>query len=333
MTKIFAHLGAAALLASALAASSPSDAGAQTAVRFGTSSVGSTFYTMAVGAGEVITKHSGINVTVEPLGGSSANVFGIGADKIDFAIANSYAAYTGYNGIAPFKKKVDLRLLLQGEPTTRYILVRKDSGIKTPKDLEGKTIIAKRRALPELEIVMNAMIKAFDLDKSKINTVATTNTGEASEALRSGTVHAVMMPFALDGSAQVEEPMRDGIADFLYLTKEQRDKVLKLLPPTFYAATAKKGTFTNQSKDAYVFSLNTYVLARPGVSEETVYKVAKALFDNTKELSTYHGTAGNWTKERAVQKPALPFHPGVIKYLKEKGLWTAELEAANKSMM
>jgi TRAP transporter TAXI family solute receptor len=320
------------LLAGAVALWS-TGADAQNAVRFGTSSVGSTFYTMAVGAGEVITKHSGINVTVEPLGGSSANVFGIGANKIDFAIANSYAAYTGYNGIAPFKEKVDLRLLLQGEPTTRYLIVRKDAGIKTPKDLEGKTIIAKRRALPELEIVMNAMIKAFGLDASKINMVATTNTGEASEALRAGTAHGVMMPFALDGSAQVEEPMRDGIADFLYLTKDQRDQVLKLLPPTFYAATAEKNTFSNQAKDAHVFSLNTYVVARPQVADETVYKVAKALFDNTKELSTYHGTAGSWTKERAVQNPALPFHPGVIKYFKEKGLWSADLEAKNKEMM
>ncbi len=49
---------------------------AQQAIRIGTSSVGSTFYTIAIGAGEIIQKHAGLNATVEPVGGSSANMLG-----------------------------------------------------------------------------------------------------------------------------------------------------------------------------------------------------------------------------------------------------------------
>lgn len=52
---------------------------AQQAIRIGTSSVGSVFYTIAIGAGEIIQKHAGLNATVEPVGGSSANMRGLGA--------------------------------------------------------------------------------------------------------------------------------------------------------------------------------------------------------------------------------------------------------------
>ena len=81
----------------ALVAVAPT-AWAQQAIRIGTSSVGSTFYTIAIGAGEIVQKHAGLNATVEPVGGSSANMRGLAAKKIEFAIANSFAAFTAFKG-------------------------------------------------------------------------------------------------------------------------------------------------------------------------------------------------------------------------------------------
>ena len=135
------------------------------------------------------------------------------------------------------------------------------------------------------------------------------------------------------GAAQVEEPMRDKVVDFIYLTRAQRDDMLKLLPAAFFGETVPKDKYTNQSQDVNLFSLNTYVLTRPDVADDVAYKVAKSLFDNNKELASYHGTAGSWTAERAVQNPALPFHPGVIRYFKEKGSWNDALEAKQKSLL
>src|SRR5690606_15790707 len=65
----------AALGATTALAGMPFSAFAQTqAVRIGTSSVGSVFYTLAIGAGEIIGEYAGINTTVEPVGGSAANI-------------------------------------------------------------------------------------------------------------------------------------------------------------------------------------------------------------------------------------------------------------------
>ncbi len=79
--------------------------------------------------------------------------------------------------------------------------------------------------------------------------------------------------------------------------------------------------------------MNTYFLTRSGVSEDTVYKVAKAIMDNTKEFSTYHKAAAQWTPKRTLKNAALPFHPGTIRYFKEKDLWTSELEANQKKLL
>ena len=62
---------------------SAGSAAAPQAISFGTSSVGSIFYTMSIIFADVITKNSGISVTVEPVGGSDATVRGMAAKKVE----------------------------------------------------------------------------------------------------------------------------------------------------------------------------------------------------------------------------------------------------------
>jgi uncharacterized protein len=312
----------------------PSTVQAQEAVRIGTSSVGSVFYTIAVGASELITKHAKINATAEPVGGSSANVRGLGAKKIEFAIANSFASFSGFNGSYSFKKsgKVPVRLVLQGQASNRWLMVRKGANIKTAQDLKGRTIIAKRRALPEIALVMSAFNKVHGLDAGSMKLVATTNTGQLVKAIRAGSVDAAVMPFS-PRAAQVQKPMSDGVLDFFYVDKAKRDAMLKHLPPMFWANTLKKGLFQNQMQAANVVSLNTYVITRPGVSDDTVYKVTKAILDNTKEFATYHKAGRQYSLKRALQNVALPFHPGAVRYFKEKGVWTGAHEANQNKLM
>ncbi|MDP2643519.1 MAG: TAXI family TRAP transporter solute-binding subunit [Desulfobacterales bacterium] len=305
---------------------------AQEAVRIGTSSMGSLWYTVAIGASEIIQKYGNLNTTVEPLGGSSANIFGLGAKKIEFAMANSFAAFSGYYGTYTFKKPVDIRLVLQGQPNFRIMVVRKGTNIKTPEDLIGKTVIGKRRALPENEVLMDAFLKVFKLPKDKIKIVATTTSPETYDALRAGSVDAAIVPGSRR-TAAIEKPIREGVIEFMYLSKEQRDAILKLLPKAFYADTFEPGGFTGQDKPLHTFGMNTYFITRTDMSEDVVYRMAKALLEHTAEFATYHKAALQWTAKSTLSNVALPFHAGVIRYFKEKGLWTPELEATQKEFL
>lgn len=306
---------------------------AQEAVRIGSSSVGSIFYTIAVAASELVQKHAGVATSAESVGGSTASINAIGAEKIEFALANAFASTAGYTATYQFTDKpINVRLVLQGQPTYRHMVVRKDSGIKTPKDLEGKIIIAKRRALPELELTMNAMAEVFGLDLSKIKVVATTNTGEVVKALRAGTAHGAILPFSRK-APQVEEPMHDKVVDLLYISEADRDAMLEHLPKAMHAGFIEKGLFSNQGQDLYTLEMNSYFVAQGGLSDDLVYKVAKAILDNNEEFKTYHAAAATWTAEASLKNAAIPFHDGAIRYYKEKGLWTDELQAHQESLL
>lgn len=307
---------------------------AQEAVRIGTSSVGSNFYRLAVGAGEVVNQKGGLNTSVQSVGGSAATVRGADAGKIEFGIANAFAAVTGYQGTFSFKKsgKMNIRLALQGGANHRGLVVRDGSDIKSIADLEGKTIIGKRRPLPELELITNALLKVYGVDAGKVKIVGTTNTGQALKLLTVGSVDAAVLPYG-PKAANIQKPMNDGVFHFLDLPSDKRDAALKELPPLVFGETQTPDWFDGQEKPTEIFAMNTLFITHPKVGNETVYKTVKAIIENNKLFVSYHHQADAWTLKNTLTNVQLPFHDGAVKYFKEAGAWTGELEKRQKELL
>ena len=53
------------------------------------------------------------------------------------------------------------------------------------------------------------------------------------------------------------------------------------------------------------------------VSDDTVYKVAKAVYEGRNELKSYNGEL----LPKLVDKTEVEYHPGAIKFFTEVGLW------------
>ena len=307
-------------------------AAAQKAIRLGTSSVGSSFYVIAIAMSKVIQSHAGINVAVQPLGGSTANVFGLANKNVDFAITNSGSSFDGYNVVPPFKKKVDIRLVMQGSPTLRWLLVRKGAGIKTPADLVGKTISSKRRPLPELDQIMKALIKVFHLPSNKIKQVASVDLGEVDRTFRAGTIDGAMMPFALRQPVAAKL-FADNVVAPLIISEADFDKVKADLPDKFSKFQVKANNFENQPDPFWVLMMTTQLTTSAIEPEDVVYKVLKAILGNRDEFMKYHATARDWTLANTLREPKIPFHPGAIRYFKEVGAWTPAMEKEQERLL
>lgn len=295
------------------------------ALRVGTSSSGSIFYTLAVGLSAMLTKHAGIAATAEPVGGSTANMFAIGADKIDLSITNAYAAYDAYHGNKPFRQKIGIGLFAQGAPSFRQIIVRVGSGIEKPEDLVGKTIIGKRPALPEVGLITDALFKVYHIDPSKVRVVSTTNTGEAIKAIRSNTVDAAVIPGSA-GASYLQSLGHDGKIKFLSIPDDKMKEMRALLPKSISVAKLPAKTYPGQDQAVDVFSLHSYFVAASRLSDDTVYKVTQTLFDNIDEFHAFHAVAKQWTSQETLDEPKIPYHPGAVRYFKEKKLWTPALD-------
>jgi TRAP transporter TAXI family solute receptor len=83
-----------------------------------------------------------------------------------------------------------------------------------------------------------------------------------------------------------------------------------------------KGTYPFMEKDYPTVRMSVFLLAGKHVSDETVYKYVKALAENESSVQGIGGSLKtSFTTAKMATNPAnLPYHPGALRYYKEKGL-------------
>lgn len=292
------------------------------AVSFGTSSVGSAFYTLSVVIANVITKHSGITATVEPVGGSDATVRGLAAKKVEIAMLNASSAADAFEGVDAFAKtgKVPLALVAQGQDSLRQIVVRSEAGIKTVKDLAGKRFIAKRRALPEMEKIAEVLLELSGVPKKDVKILETSETNEAIEALKVGTADAAIIPAGVPASFLLDI-FQSAKVSFLPIPDDKFSALLKKMGSAFHGGLIPANTYRNQTVPLKYPAMSAVIVVRPDMSEDAVYKITKAIFANQIEIRAGHSAGKDWNLKKTLQDPPLPFHPGAIRYFKEVGAW------------
>ena len=83
------------------------------------------------------------------------------------------------------------------------------------------------------------------------------------------------------------------------------------------------GTYTGCDEDATAVSVRATLIASTEVSEDAVYELLKAMFDNKDELIAGHAKFELLNLEDAVKGISVPFHPGAMKYFDEQGIHVA----------
>jgi hypothetical protein len=282
----------------------------------------------------ILTKKGGVNVTAEAVGGADANIRALNDRKIDMAMLNSDSAVNAFLGVEQFAKtgKIALRTLVQGQERYNYILVRKASGVKTPVDLKGKKFIGRRRALGDIEAVTLAMLQAYGVPKDAVRILETAETNEAIEALKTGAVDGIHIPGGRNAS-NIMDLANDVDLVFMSFPDDKLELMIKELGPAFQKGVVPPGIYKGQDYPIQTTLLLLGVTARPDFPEETAYTITKTLMESQKELAAVHNVGKEWTLENTLKKPPVPFHPGAIRYFKEKGVWTASFEQVQQQLL
>lgn len=306
----------------------------QRTISIGTSSVGSTTYVMGVGMADLLSKFTSLGASAQATGGTSATIRAINAGKVDVGVGNAFGARQAFLGVGSFAKdgKVPLRLLMHGHPSYRPLIARADSGIKSVTDLIGKRIVAKRRPLPGLELQLRALLKVHGVPLDRVSVVETRNTGQAIDALITGSVQAIIVPGGAP-NPNVTRLTRSKDVRFVQIDESKLDRVLEALGKSFYKLHIPAGTYKGQDKAVPSVVVRVVVMCRRDLPASVTYEIMKTLMEHYKDIKLFHRVAKWYSLENALTKPAIPFHAGAVKYFKEKGVWTEELEKTQQEML
>lgn len=298
--------------------------------------VGSRGYVQGAAISNALTKKYKTKVRILPSGTSigrmqplktGAASYGLLADEVFFAVEGLYE-FSNINW-----GPQDLRVAL-AHPAPVSIVATAKSGIKTPKDFKGKRI-AWIPGGSTSNVKTEAYLAFAGLTWKDVQRTEMPSYAAAMKGLIEGKVDAMNVGITAPTLYELESsPMGISWPEFLPDDKEGWKRLNAIAPWLSPGKCAiGPGIKKDQPKNLISYTYPQLVTYAKQSSDE-VYSLVKA-FDETFDMyKDADPELPEWAVARAGRTPAgAPFHEGSIRYLKEKGIWTAESEQWNQKFL
>jgi TRAP transporter TAXI family solute receptor len=289
-------------------------------------SIGSSHYVVMSGIAAVITKYANITATVEATQWSAANVDLLRDKEVEVASCTSDAVYDAWNGYDYFKDRPQrfLRLIHSGYTSCGAIVAREDSGIQKPSDLKGKRFYAWMPTSPIYMRWCNLTLEANHLSKTDLNLMNVVSTKEAVQALVDNRADAAIIVGSIPTAAIIE--LTNTIPCRIISLTEREISLMNSKYPFVFPLTLPAHTYKGQDKEMTIFGVKTHIVTNAELPNDLIYRVIKSIMEHPNEVVGIHPAAKTVILKDFFVKPQAPFHPGAIKYYKEAGVWTPEIQ-------
>ncbi|MEL6317665.1 MAG: TAXI family TRAP transporter solute-binding subunit, partial [Pseudomonadota bacterium] len=262
-------------------------------------------------------KH-GIRCAAPSTAGSTYNIAQISEGELDFGVSQSDWQYHSVNGtsdkVTAYK---DLRAVFLVHPEPYQLVVGKDAGISSWKDMAGKNFNmgnpgSGQRATTEL------LMERYGTDEGFFGAVTDMTSTEHSQALCDGKIDAYGYVVGVPNSGVAVATEGCG-AKIVSLDSDVEQGLIEEFP--FYGpVTIPAGAYSSLDQDVKTFGGFATLVTSASVPDELVYELVRAVFENFDDFKALHPAFSILTPEGMI-KDALsaPLHPGAEKYYKEKG--------------
>ncbi|MGE0611961.1 MAG: TAXI family TRAP transporter solute-binding subunit, partial [Hyphomicrobiales bacterium] len=259
-------------------------------------------YELAIALSESVARaYPGLNIKVVETECSGENLSLLSKGKVDLALIQ-----------ADVITRENVALLAILYPDMFQLLVRKESNIRTIKDLEGAKIV--------LPPVTSGQYRAFwflanhyGLAPERIKVVAMSEK-DATEALRAGTVDAI---FFVRGPRSQQIRMMVSQADLTFIPIDQAE-ALKLRQPAFGPGIVPKGAYRGDpplpAEDLTTVSVDRLLVADNALSNGIVRAITSVMFEKRRELTLQTPLAALIRQPALETGTMLPVHDGALEY-------------------
>jgi len=267
-------------------------------VVFGGGPAGGTFQVVANGIQvyKPIKAASGFKVQAQSSGGATENLRKTNSGRQQMSTTYSGIVYQGRNGLLKndTKKYEDVLAVawLYGAPA--QLVVKKGSGIKSTKDLAGKKVGVEKNAM---------------------------GYNDAAQAFGNNQLDAFWLFTAFPSGAVIMAAQTNDIA-MINLDADAENSGFYKKFPYFAKLSVPAGTYKGVDNDTPSFQDSALWIANSKVSDAVVYEMLSLIFtdEGLAHMKAQKKTFKNMSIKNGPIGVVTPFHPGAIKFWKEKGV-------------
>lgn len=273
-------------------------------------------------------KVDGLDVTTQSSGGSKANILALSEGEAEIAWTQNDVMSYAYQGTDNFGGKSVECFSAIGSiyPEAVHLVVAKDSGITTVEDLKGKNVsVGDVGSGVYFNAVQILEIAGLTLDDIKPQYL---NFNESADSFQNRQLDAFFIVSGFPNASIVDTALKREIN----IVSFDSDKMAQLQAkyPIYVTDVIPAGTYAGLDTDVTVPAVSSVLVVSNDLSEDLVYAMTKALFENAGELT--NAKKSYISAETAVKGiPTSPtdaangvtigsFHPGALRYYKEIGV-------------
>lgn len=284
----------------------------------GTGGTSGAMYPMGVSMGETITDHAeGLAATGEATAASIENLRNLHQGMMGMGTAMTDVASLAYQGKGEWDGMAftDIRSLFSMFPGHLVVFTAENSDVHSVADLKGRAI-GVGAAGSGGEMMARELLALYGLSYDDVRPQFIPD-AEGVEALKDGKIDAIIVTLSLNSAALLD------------LTSSMDTRIIQLDDELFYEAfkayvpyTIPGGYYADIEEDVVTPQdfVAMYTSTNSGLTDDEVYAIVKAIWENRSEWETSHAQAKNTTLENALLGLDVPLHPGALRYYEEIGL-------------
>jgi TRAP transporter TAXI family solute receptor len=286
-----------------------------------TGGTGGVYYPLGGGFANILDKEiKGVTATAQVTGGSVANLQLIASGKADIAYSQVDAAWDAINGKDKFPNKLPITALVVMYPNHMHAVTVDGTGITKVEDMKGKRVSTGSPG-SATEVYANRVLEAAGLDHAKDIVKERLGVAESVNAVKDKKLDAFFwvggLPTAAVTDLAATPNTKIKILDIAYLTPKMNAKY----GPLYAEATIPKATYKGMDADAKNNTVWNIMAVNASMPEDLAYEITKVMLEKRADLALVHAEALNIKPEwQTSNRAGVPWHPGALKYFKEKGI-------------
>ena len=295
---------------------------------------GSTSYPVNVAIAKLVSKYTPANAAVREYAGGAPGIEALGRGDVDTWSQGQTDFYNVYLGKGFWKDKAkDIRMIIGVAFTGPLAFgVRPGEGIQSLKDLAGKRVLVKS-FIPYLNEANKLILEKAGV-WDKIKPIAMASTTEVAPDMIEKKVDSFCWAIGAPYSLQIKQSV--GI-DWISLTEGEAAAVMGipgLVPWTASGWILKMYDYPpDKILRSYAYTFGYAV--RSDMPDHVAYGMLDAVYgknhlDEVRSLSKH---LVETSLDLSVKYFWVPFHSGAVKYYKDKGVWTPEMDTRQKELL
>lgn len=292
--------------------SEPTESGSLT---FITGNETGTYYSLGSVLSDKVSDSTETQVTVISSKGSQSNIEAMQAGDANIAFIQSDVMSYSYNGTRSFAETGAFKNFstVSAMYMEQVQLVTLDPSIKSVSDLAGKRVSI---GADGSGVYYNAIdiLELYDLTEDDIIPTFY-DFSETIEALKEGQIDAGFLVAGVPTNAITSLAETND----MYLVSLDNEHVNALIASSpYYVKNIIGSEVYGMHEDVITVGVRAVIIASDSVSDDDVYNFISAIFNNLDTLD--HNKAKEMSLDFAASITDIPYHPGAVRYFKEKGL-------------